>query len=79
MDEIFYEKIHIICQNIMASHPVAGVLEISLFYYKNRKITALIQHVGAHINFFPLEKIITKYNCDFFCFGNMILQCRILV
>lgn len=56
MDEIFYEKIHIICQNIMASHPVTGVLEISLFYYKNRKITAFISACGRTHQFFSSRK-----------------------
>lgn len=56
MDEIFYEKIHIICQNIMASHPVAGVLEINLFYYKNRTITAFNSACGRIHQFFSSRK-----------------------
>lgn len=67
MDEIFYEKIHIICQNIMASHPVAGVLEISLFYYKHRKITAFNSACGrTHQIFFLSKKLLQNITAIFF-------------
>lgn len=41
-------------------------LKLVYFITNIAKLQLLIQHVGAYINFFPLEKIITKYNCDFF-------------
>lgn len=63
MDVIFYEKIHIICQNIIWLRIQSQeCFEISLFYYKNRKITAFNSACGHAHNFFPLEKIITKDN-----------------
>lgn len=46
-------------------------LKLVYFITKIAKLQLLIQHVGAHINFFPLKKLLqnitaTKYNCDFF-------------